>query len=87
MTQLVTEDMDKLRHMVGATKHVPKKNHGYRNHYAAGSLDQFESMERLVKAGFAFKGRKSGDLIFYHATRNGCIALGLSASATENVFS
>jgi hypothetical protein len=83
----VTEyDLSCLRHMVGASEGVPKRDHGYRNHFAAGSKDQFESMERLLAAGFVVKGAESGDLVFYHATREGCVALGMNPKAIKNAL-
>lgn len=83
----VTEyDLNCLRHTVGASSHVPKRDHGYRNHFAAGSDEQRKSMERLIGAGYAKRGAESGELIFYHATEAGCTAIGMSKAATKRAL-
>lgn len=74
------EDMESLRHMLGASVHIKKSRWGYRNYFAAGA-GQVESMERLVAAGYAFKGSKPFDLTYYHATEAGMDAIGMSKAA------
>lgn len=73
---LVEGDLDKLRHMLGATAHHPKTKWGFRNHYCCGVQDR-EAMERLVSAGLAVRGRAQLTSQYYHATRDGCRAAGL----------
>ena len=85
---LTSDDLDNLRHMVGAVSNVPKKQWGYRNHFAAGESD-VPSMEKLRKAGFVVRGRKFhiGETdYYYHATLNGCKAIGLSKAATKRAL-
>jgi hypothetical protein len=79
------EDMENLRHMLGATERRPKKNWGFRNYFAAGR-DHVASMERLVAAGYCTRGAPYMDAHYYHATREGCAAAGLSKAATKRVF-
>jgi hypothetical protein len=79
------EDMKKLRHMLGATEHRPKKNWGFRNYYAAGT-DSVPGLERLVAAGYCVRGAPYMDAHYYHATREGCAAAGLSKAATKRAF-
>lgn len=82
----VTEDdLDNLRHMLGARKEQPKRSHGYRNYFAAGA-SQMADMERLVDAGFAVRGAESYQLKYYHATVDGCKAIGLSKAAIKRAF-
>lgn len=69
-------DLDKLRHMLGATSHHPKKQWGFRNHYLCGKQDR-EAMERLVAAGLAERGAVQLTSQYYHATKDGCRAAGL----------
>ena len=83
--ELTTDDLAKLRHMLGATQHRPKKNWGFRNYYAAGTGD-VPSMERLVSAGYCVRGQPYMDAHYYHATRDGCAAAGLSKAATTRAF-
>lgn len=84
---LVTdEDMKKLRHMLGATEHRPKKDWGFRNHYAAGS-DSVPSLERLVAAGYCVRGRPYRQAHYYHATAEGCKAAGLNKISTARALS
>lgn len=85
-TQDVTQDdMKKLRHMLGATEHRPKKNWGFRNYFAAGA-DSVPSLERLVSAGYCVRGAPYMDANYYHATRAGCAAAGLSKAETNRAF-
>ena len=85
---ITSDDLDKLRHMVGAVNNVPKRQWGYRNHFASAACD-VPSMERLKKAGFVFRGRKFhiGETdYYYHATLEGCKAIGLSKAATKRAL-
>jgi len=85
---LTGNDLDNLRHMVGAVSNVAKRNWGYRNSFAAGE-DDVPSMERLLDAGFVVRGRKFniGETdYYYHATLEGCKAIGLSKAATRRAL-
>jgi len=84
-TEVAADDIKKLRHMLGATEHRPKKNWGFRNYYAAGR-DSVPSLERLVSAGYCVRGAPYMDAHYYHATRAGCAAAGLSKAATALAF-
>lgn len=83
---LVTdEDLAKLRHMLGATEHRPKKDWGFRNHYAAGS-DSVQNLERLVAEGYCVRGRPYMQAHYYHATAEGCKAAGLNKVSTARAL-
>lgn len=85
-TPNVTEaDLANLRHMVGAATNTPKKQWGYRNHYASGSKDN-PSMERLVAVGYAIMGKPYQNGFYYHATEKGCKAIGLSKAAIKRAL-
>lgn len=71
------EDVENLRHMLGATYPNKQREWGYRNYYCANLGDK--SMERLEQAGLVIKGRVSGDQAYYHATELGCKTAGLDA--------
>ena len=73
---LAEGDLDKLRHMLGATSHDAKTKWGFRNHYCCGKQDR-DAMERLVAAGLAERGAVQLTSQYYHATMNGCRAAGL----------
>jgi hypothetical protein len=82
---LTDDDMRKLRHMLGATEHRQKKNWGFRNYFAAGG-DSVPGLERLVAAGLCVRGQPYDKHHYYHATRAGCAAAGLSKAATARAF-
>jgi hypothetical protein len=84
-TEVTDDDMEKLRHMLGATLHRPKKTWGIRNYFAAGAAD-VPSLERLVAAGYCERGAPYRTAHYYHATRAGCAAAGLSKAATARAF-
>jgi len=71
------EDVENLRHMLGATYPNKQREWGYRNYYCANLGNK--SMERLEQAGLVIKGRVSGDQAYYHATEAGCKTAGLDA--------
>lgn len=72
-------DITKLQHMVGARS--CSKDSGYRNAYCSGFAD-LPSMERLVGAGLARRGRALAGAYVYHATAEGCRAAGLDRAQT-----
>lgn len=81
----LAEDVDNLRHMLGATVDSPRKEWGYRNYYAANSGDA--SMDRLQELGLVRKGRAiPGDLVYWHATEMGCTIAGLTAKETRRAL-
>ena len=79
------DDLDNLRHMLGVRSHIPRRQWGYRNFFAA-SETQIAQMERLVAAGYARKGIVSGSLTYYHVTEAGCHAIGLHKAAIKRAF-
>lgn len=83
--EVTDDDMKKLRHMLGVTEHRPKKIWGFRNYFAAGAND-VPGLERLVGAGYCVRGAPYMNAHYYHATRAGCAAAGLSKAATERAF-
>jgi hypothetical protein len=82
---LTSDDLDNLRHMVGASSNIPKRQWGYRNHFAAGEKD-IDSMNRLETAGYVTKGKSYRNSFYYHATLKGCKAIGLSKAATKRAL-
>lgn len=80
---LTDDDIDNLRHMLGASLGKPKKSHGYRNYFAAEKGPQLESMQRLEQNGMVKIGNKTENLTYYHATKKGCNFIGLHKAAIE----
>jgi hypothetical protein len=78
---LAAGDLDKLRHMLGATAHHPKTKWGFRNYYLCNVQDR-ESMERLVAAGLAVRGEVLLRTQYYHATRDVAAPLALTVPAS-----
>ena len=83
--QVTAEDMKKRKHMLGATENRPKKEWGFRNYFAAGQ-NAVPGLERLVTAGLCVRGAPYMDAHYYHATQEGCAAVGLSKAATKRAF-
>lgn len=79
-------DFAKLQHMLGAVQGKPKYRWGYRNYFAAGSVQQHEAMQRLVAAGLATAGRAANEMTYFHATRLGCKAAGLDAAGIKRAM-
>jgi hypothetical protein len=81
----LAEDMENLRHMLGAQVGSPKKQWGYRNHFATNADDA--SMARLEKLGLVRKGRGiPGGLVYFHATEMGCSIAGLDKKQTARAM-
>lgn len=78
--KLTVEDLDNLRHMLGATPPANAASIGYRNHFYIDKNDP--SMLRLEEHGFVKRGSAGlgaeGE-IYFHATRDGCKAAGVTA--------
>ena len=75
---LQPEDLEILRHMLGATPHHPVARWGFRNEYLVNHRDR-PSMQRLMAAGFVRVGSSLLDMHYFHATDAGCRLAGLSA--------
>lgn len=84
--KITADDLDNLRHMLGVDERIHKRNWGYRNYYAAGGGGSTVSMERLVAAGFAERGQQYHNSHVYHATLEGCKAIGLNAKQIERAM-
>jgi hypothetical protein len=78
---LQPEDLEILRHMVGATPHHPVARWGFRNEYLVNHRDR-PSMARLMAAGFVRVGSSLLHMHYFHATDAGCRLVGLSAKRT-----
>jgi hypothetical protein len=85
MTQLTNDDMNNLRHMLGIAVHIQKKKWGYRNRFAPAGAN-IQSMERLEMAGFVHKGNPYGDSYYFHATAEGCAAVGFTPIQTKRIL-
>lgn len=79
------DDLEKLRHMLGATVDNPKRYWGYRNHFLPGGKD-IDSMQRLEQSELVIRGRTYHDTHFYHATARGCEAAGLNQAQTKRAL-
>ena len=81
--------LDILRHMLGASRERRKRDHGFRNYFCAlvGGEDYttLQEMEQagLVKSGLSING---GKMQHFHATIEGCEAIGLSKAAIKRAF-
>ncbi len=81
------DDLKKLKHMLGATEDVKKRDRGYRNYYATSGGPAHEAMQRLEFAGLAVKGKTSpSGMMYYHATEAGCVVAGLNAKEIKRAF-
>lgn len=85
--QISADDVDNLRHMLGATRDSYKRDWGYRNHFCANkSGPDYESMIRLEAAGMVTRGRAQTSSIFFHCTEAGCKAAGLNEKQTRRAL-
>lgn len=74
---ITADDLDLLRHALGAEPERSRKSWGFRNYFCAGGPDA--GWERLVAAGFARNcGAHGAGDIYYAATRDGCRAVGMT---------
>ena len=80
------EDIDNLRHMLGARNDQTKRYWGYRNHFAPGGGPDEKSMERLESVGLVKRGRPYHETYYYHATEQGCATLGFSQAQTRRAL-
>jgi hypothetical protein len=83
---LMPSDVQKLRHMLGATDQYEPRDYGFRNYYATGGGAAMEAMERLVAAGLATKGGSSSAMTYYHATVKGCELIGFTKAQIKRAF-
>ena len=79
-------DVQKLRHMLGATDQYKPRDYGFRNYYATSGGTAMEAMERLVAAGLAEKGHASTHMTYYHATVKGCELIGFTKAQIKRAF-
>lgn len=80
-------DLKKLQHMLGAVSERPKRQWGLRNYYCANASGAArEAMQRLADAGLATMGHKDDKQAYFHATRLGCRAAGLSGAAIKRAM-
>lgn len=80
---------ENLVHMLGAGNHIPKRQHGYRNHYCASIDDKdYFVMLEMEKVGLVRAGKKINGATcqFFYATEKGCQAIGLSKSAIKRAM-
>lgn len=78
-------DLEKLRHMLGATDRYPKSKWGFRNHYCCGMQD-WPAMSRMVQAGLVRSGDSLLSSLYFHATALGCRAAGLGAAGIRRAL-
>ena len=78
-----------IRHAVGAVIDVPKRDHGYRNHYCVSvNSPDIEVLNGLVSKGFMKKVRliNDGHDQYFKVTKLGCEAIGLKKSVIKRIF-
>jgi hypothetical protein len=80
-----------LTHMLGAGKHIRKKQHGYRNYFCASVSDScpdYIAMMEMDLHGLVRCGPKinNGTSQLFFATLDGCNAIGLSEPAKKRAM-
>lgn len=84
---LTNEDMDNLRHMLGADDRYGRSSWGFRNYFAAEpNTEDDHSMQRLLAAGYVKTSGTRHSLIYYHATPEGCEALGFTKAQKQRAM-
>ncbi len=84
-SQITAADLDKLRNMLGMRSDVENRNWGYRNYYAS-SKDSEPAMRRLESAGFARQGTAFVGSFYFHATEEGCKAVGMNKAQIKRAM-
>lgn len=84
--KLTAGDVRKLEHMLGAGPSSPKRNWGYRNHYATSGGETMSAMRRMESMGLVAAGHRSGRMTFFHATETGCREAGLDAKQIKRAL-
>ncbi len=66
-----------LQHTLGAGRRYLKKHWGFRNHFCAsvGTVDDI-TLQEMEGLGLVKSGVDSDERRFYHATKDGAIAIG-----------
>lgn len=82
---------ENLVHMLGVGNHINKKLHGYRNRFCVNTAEHnedYQSMVGMMEAGLVVPGEKinGGATQFFHATKAGCKAIGLSEAVTKRAL-
>ena len=82
---LLEEDLENLRHMLGAEPRYKKRDWGFRNRYCSSNDDA--SMERLIANYLVVRGEtiNDGKNTMYYATFGGCLRAGLSPKKAGEV--
>jgi hypothetical protein len=83
---LTAADLRKLWHMLGAGPDNPKRNWGYRNHYATSGGETMQALRRMEGLGLVVVGHRSGSMTFFHATEAGCREAGLDAKQIKRAL-
>lgn len=84
---ITANDLSRLRHMLGVdAQRYTQKQWGFRNYFAAGAGEQTESMLRLQEAGFVRQGEVFNESHYYHATEEGCKAVGMNSEQIKRAL-
>lgn len=83
---ITAQDLKKLRHMLGAEPDRPQRAWGFRNYYACGGGENEKSMRRLEAAGFVQQGRPYDKSFYFHATEEGCKAVGMNKAQIKRAM-
>lgn len=83
---LTEEQIDTLRHMVGAQKHIKKRNWGFRNHFCStpGSDDD-KMLAELAELALVIPGARGANN-YWHCTREGCEVAGLNYAQQQRAL-
>lgn len=86
--QITADDLKSLRHMLGVDPNRYKPSQfGFRNYYASPMSGRpLESMRRLESAGFIRQGVSGESTIYFHATEEGCKAVGMNAEQIKRAL-
>lgn len=83
---ITAEDLKKLRHMLGVGPYRPQRHWGLRNYFACGGGENEKSMRRLEAAGFVRQGHPYNESFYFHATEEGCKAVGMNAAQIKRAM-
>lgn len=83
---VTADDLNSLRHMLGVdARRYTQKQWGFRNYYASSVSDE-PAMRRLETAGFVRQGRPYDESFYFHATEEGCRAVGMNKAQIKRAM-
>lgn len=77
---LSASQIQKLTHMTGAGKEIPKRQRGYRNYFCSNNTgSDFDELQDMASKGYVTQGGTTEHYVYFHATEAGLKAIGFDS--------